>query len=135
MKTYLRHRISNVIDIKELIALEFLDFEGKYRDYEEAHDFWELCYVVSGEIELVLEEERVRLSEDHLILITPNKRHAYFSRRGNENKAFVKELREMYKKGYFTTQELYGSYTSNLFVEQTDTRCYMCVGSSGGASY
>ena len=52
-----------------------------------------------------------------------------------ENKAFVKELREMYQKGYFTTQELYGSYTSNLFVEQTDTNCYMCVGSSGGASY
>lgn len=52
-----------------------------------------------------------------------------------ENKAFVKELRENYKKGYFTTQELYGSYTSNLFVETTDRRCYMCVGSSGGASY
>ena len=52
-----------------------------------------------------------------------------------ENKAFVKELREYYQKGYFTTQELYGSYTSNLFVETTDTRCYMCVGSSGGASY
>lgn len=53
----------------------------------------------------------------------------------DENKAFVKELREYYKKGYFTTQELYGSYTSNLFVEQQDTNCYMCVGSSGGASY
>ena len=52
-----------------------------------------------------------------------------------ENKAFVKELRSYYEKGYFTTQELYGSYTSNLFVETTDTRCYMCVGSSGGASY
>ncbi|MBR6503228.1 MAG: extracellular solute-binding protein [Clostridia bacterium] len=51
------------------------------------------------------------------------------------NKKFVKELREYYQKGYFTTQELYGSYTSNLFVETTDTRCYMCVGSSGGASY
>ena len=47
----------------------------------------------------------------------------------------MKELREYYKKGYFTTQELYGAYTSNLFVEQTDKRCYMCVGSSGGASY
>ena len=53
----------------------------------------------------------------------------------DENKAIVKELREYYKKGYFTTQELYGSYTSNLFVETEDTRCYMCVGSSGGASY
>ncbi len=52
-----------------------------------------------------------------------------------ENKAFVKDLREKYQKGYFTTQELYGSYTSNLFVETTDKNCYMCVGSSGGASY
>jgi len=51
------------------------------------------------------------------------------------NKAFIKSLREQYQKGHFTTQELYGSYTSNLFVETTDTRCYMCVGSSGGASY
>lgn len=53
----------------------------------------------------------------------------------DENKAIVKQLREYYQKGYFTTQELYGSYTSNLFVETTDKRCYMCVGSSGGASY
>ena len=54
-----------------------------------------------------------------------------------ENKAFVKELREMYQKGYFTTQELYGSYTSSLFTNQDPTvaRSYMCVGSSGGASY
>ena len=48
MKTYLRHRIRNVIDIKELIALEFLDFEGKYRNYEESHDFWECVYVKEG---------------------------------------------------------------------------------------
>lgn len=39
MKTYLRHKIANVIDVKELIALEFLDFEGKYKDYTEKHDF------------------------------------------------------------------------------------------------
>ena len=51
------------------------------------------------------------------------------------NKTFVKNLREYYEKGYFTTQELYGSYTSNLFVETQDTRCYMCIGSSGGAQY
>ena len=51
------------------------------------------------------------------------------------NKQFVKDLRGYYEKGYFTTQELYGSYTSNLFVETTDRRCYMCIGSSGGAQY
>ena len=52
-----------------------------------------------------------------------------------ENQALVKQLREYYQLGYFTTQELFGSYTSNLFVEQQGTRCYMCIGSSGGASY
>ena len=51
------------------------------------------------------------------------------------NKAFVKKLHDMYQKGYFTTQELYGSYSSSLFVETTDTRCYMSIASSGGAAY
>ncbi len=54
-----------------------------------------------------------------------------------ENRAFVKTLREKYQAGYFTTQELYGGYTSSLFTNQdpTTSRSYMCIGSSGGASY
>lgn len=89
MKTYLRHRISNVIDIKELIALELLDFEGKYRNYVEAHDFWEICYVTRGEIALFLDEKRVIVTEHELVLLSPNKKHSYFSEKGNENQAFV----------------------------------------------
>lgn len=89
MKTYLRHRIRNVIDIKELIALEFLDFEGKYRNYEETHDFWELCFVTEGEISVRIEGMDSPLAKDHLILISPNKKHAYHSKDGNRNKAFV----------------------------------------------
>ena len=49
-----------------------------------------------------------------------------------ENKAMVKKLREMYQKGYFTTQDIYGGYTSKLFTETTDKKCYMCIGSTGG---
>ena len=53
------------------------------------------------------------------------------------NKAFVKNLREKYQAGLFTTQELYGGYTSSLFTNQDPTaaRSYICIGSSGGASY
>lgn len=89
MKTYLRHRICNVIDIKELIALEILDFEGKYRDYVEAHDFWEICYVTNGEITMCLEEKRMTVSENQLVLVSPNKKHSYLSENGNKNQAFV----------------------------------------------
>ena len=89
MKTYLRHRICNVIDIKELIALELLDFEGKYSDYEESHDFWELCFVTHGKIVVEIDKKDYTLFQNQLILISPNHRHAYHSDSGNANKAFV----------------------------------------------
>ena len=52
-----------------------------------------------------------------------------------ENKAFVKEFREWYEKDYVTTQEIYGAYTSGLFVSTTGTRSYMSIGSSAGATH
>ena len=51
------------------------------------------------------------------------------------NKAFVKMFREWYQKGYLTTQTLYGSYTSGLFVSQDGIRSYMSIGSSAGAKH
>ena len=46
------------------------------------------------------------------------------------NRDFVKMFREWYEKGYVTTQELYGSYTSALFKTAAS---FMCIGSSAGA--
>ncbi len=51
------------------------------------------------------------------------------------NKAFVKMFREWYQAGYLTTQEIYGAYTSGLFVAQTGTNSYMSIGSSAGATH
>ena len=56
----------------------------------------------------------------------------------NDNcKSFVKEIREWYQAGYVTTEALFGAYTSGLFTEldKTNKHSYMCIGSSGGASY
>lgn len=89
MKTYLRHRIWNVLDVKEILALEYLDFEGKYRHYTECHDFWELCYVEKGEIVLHTEENEQHLSEGELLLIAPEHTHSYVSLHGNDSRVFV----------------------------------------------
>ena len=53
----------------------------------------------------------------------------------DQNQAFVKEFNEWYNNGYITTQGLYGSYTSGLFVSQDDTKSYMSIGSSAGATH
>ena len=53
----------------------------------------------------------------------------------DQNKAFIKEFREWYQKGYVTTQTLYGAYTSGLFTATTGTMSYMSIGSSAGATH
>ena len=52
-----------------------------------------------------------------------------------ENKEFVKRFRDWYLNGYVTTQELYGGYTSGLFVSTGEIKSYMSIGSSAGATH
>ena len=53
------------------------------------------------------------------------------------NRAFVKKFQGWFADKLVTTEELSGGYTSNLFTGKTEggTRCYMCIGSTGGATY
>ena len=53
------------------------------------------------------------------------------------NRGFVAEFRDWYKKGYVTTQDLSGGYTSALFTKDPaeEGNCYMCIGSSAGANH
>lgn len=89
MKTYLRHRIVNVIDIKELIALEYLDFEGRYKNYEEHHPFYEVCFVETGEVTVSVNSREHVIHKNELFLIAPGDKHSYRSAYGNLARAFV----------------------------------------------
>ncbi len=61
----------------------------------------------------------------------------HFLFNNDDCKAFVKRFRGWYQDGLVTTEALYGSYTSGLFTELDTTKAhsYMCIGSTGGASY
>ena len=61
----------------------------------------------------------------------------HFLFNNDQCKAMVQEFRDWYKSGYITTEAIYGSYTSSLFTElkKDVLHSYMCIGSSGGASY
>ena len=59
--------------------------------------------------------------------------HFLFDNEVNRN--FVKRFREWYQKGYVTTQEIFGAYTSGLFVTTDEINSYMSIGSSAGATH
>ena len=53
------------------------------------------------------------------------------------NRAFAAKFREWYQKGYVTTSELSGGYTSKLFTMASSEKgnSYMSIGSSAGATH
>ena len=70
----------------------------------------------------------------------------HFLFNNDTNKNFVKKFREWHQAGLVTTQAIYGSYTSGLFVETgveihddgsttPKPRSYMSIGSSAGATH
>ena len=62
-------------------------------------------------------------------------KNAHFKFDNETNHGFVKMFREWHQKGWVTTEEIYGSYTSGLFTATEGQKCYMVIGSTGGASY
>ncbi len=54
------------------------------------------------------------------------------------NRGFVQRFKDWFDQGYVTTANMYKSYTSSLFTAKGGKeapRCYICIGSSAGASY
>ena len=78
---------------------------------------------------------------------TTNDADNHFAFNNQKNRDFVQMFAEWASKYYVTTQKLSGSYTSALFTgesyknpetgewESPTTKSYMCIGSTGGATY
>ena len=78
----------------------------------------------------------ITMTEQYGSPYTSTDKNDHFLFNNKTNRDFVKWFREWYQKGYVTTKELYGAYTSKLFTNTDPTKpsCYMCIGSTGGAS-
>lgn len=66
---------------------------------------------------------------------TSSTKGSYFLFDNETNRNFVAKFTEWYDLGYFETEGTLGTYTSDLFSGTGDTKSFMCIGSSGGASY
>ena len=59
--------------------------------------------------------------------------HYGFNNTGTQG--WLTSLKEKFEDGLFTTQNIYGAYTSNLFVKGAEEGTIFSIGSSGGASH
>lgn len=66
---------------------------------------------------------------------TTSEKGNYYTFNNETNRKFVERFRGWYEKGYVTTKEIFGTYTSKLFTQTTKSKpkAFMCIGSSAGA--
>lgn len=123
------------------------------KDFFEEHDLsvpktWEDMEALCAEI-LTIDENCIPLGydseanwfitlcEQYGLPYTSLEKDNHFQFNTEDHYEFVEMIREWYQKGYVTTQEIYGAYTSTLFTETgaDKVKSYMSIGSSGGTAH
>lgn len=78
MRKYYKHQVEKVLQIKNLVTIEYQDMEENYVYPTETHDFYELIYVEKGSLTCKIEDHEFSLTQNDFILIDPNKSHSYY---------------------------------------------------------
>ena len=89
MKYYFKHKIENLLSVKNIITIEYLDLPGGYEYPSESHNFWEMIYSDKGAVDYYVEEFPTRLSEGELMLLSPGREHRFVADSSNAPSIFV----------------------------------------------
>ncbi len=119
-------------------ALEELGYEEPPKTWKElweicaaAKDEWDSCTPLGYDSEANWFITMAQQKEFGYTSTDPTN-HYLFNNDGA--KAWLNEIKGYYTNKYFTTQQIYGSYTSSLFVKgPEDGGLIFCIGSTGGA--
>lgn len=73
---YVRIPLKNVINIEKIITLYYFEFAPDYRTKGERHDFWEIVYVDSGELDIVAGDKKIHLCCGDMAFHRPDEFHS-----------------------------------------------------------
>ena len=76
MKTYFKHKLTNLLVVNNLVTVHYFEFEKDFFHNEESHDFWEIVYVDKGIALCVADGKKIELSEGEMLFHKPNEVHS-----------------------------------------------------------
>ncbi len=78
MRKYYKHQVEKVLQIRNLVTIEYQDMQENFVYPTETHDFYEFIYVEKGSLTCKIEENEFSLTQNDFLLIEPNKSHSYY---------------------------------------------------------
>ena len=79
--TYLKTRLSSVLNITKIVTVHHFQFDETFAYPGERHDFWEMVYVDRGRVAALCGGEEKILSQGNVVFHAPNEFHAIRSYR------------------------------------------------------
>ncbi|HIU58459.1 MAG TPA: helix-turn-helix transcriptional regulator [Candidatus Scatosoma pullistercoris] len=125
-KRFYMHRIANLLNIQKIVTIHYQELSRNYASREESHDFWEIIYADKENLSIVLDEERVPLSQGEMIFIKPNQKHFVESGKKEPNIFIVSFECRSESMGFFCDKkfpvpENYRYLLQNIMSEATET--------------
>lgn len=106
---YIKKRVKVEFGVSKLVTIHYYEFASDYEYDGEAHDFWEIIYVDSGQITVECEGELTVLSQGQLFFIPPMDFHRLWCSGGREANIFVISFECPY-----TNMEMFFRYSCEL---------------------
>lgn len=86
---YIKYEIPNMITINKIVTIHYYEFDKNFHYDGEKHNFWELLYVDSGQIEIEADGKPFTLKQGEIIFHKPNEFHTVKSDGKNTANVFV----------------------------------------------
>ena len=78
-RIYYETSIKEDIVVDKIVTIHYFEFASDYVFKGEKHDFWELLYVDTGEVEIMADTQGYRLSQGNIVFHKPNEFHSVWA--------------------------------------------------------
>lgn len=86
---YYRHKIDNLLVVSKIVTVHYFEFDKHFASEGEAHDFWEMVYVESGEFLCTAENNTLTLHEGEAMFHRPGEYHRHTADGVREPHVFI----------------------------------------------
>lgn len=86
---YVKSRIVTLINVSRIISIHYYEWGKNFNFDGESHDFWELVYVDSGEVDITADDRLLHLKQGDIIFHRPNEFHTIKTSSGSIANVFV----------------------------------------------
>ena len=71
-KKFYTHKISNLLNVQDIVTIHYQTLEKNYLFPVETHDFWEINYADKEDVFIGLDDEKIQLKQGEILFINPN---------------------------------------------------------------